>query len=217
MSSAKAKSKVRLVRSENKWGRSNRRHFARPNHRKKTSDQYEKKFKNVQLSQFSADKWIPCPSGYTRSQGWSALSKAWIGYKIANNPKNGESLQDRLRYAVIIQNIQTDLGLQRSAFPTLGIEGDYVFAYSESKQMELVDLDTELFMKEWKKKRRAHIQEIVESSMLTEQEREWMDKYAPQFTTEITREKEIGYVERVVMPNLYDMRPKNFHKESTLI
>jgi hypothetical protein len=93
MSSAKAKSKVRLVRSENKWGRgrSNRRHFARQNHRKKTSDQYLKKFKNVQLSQYNADKWIPCPSGYLKSQGWSALSKAWSGYRISCNPRNGET------------------------------------------------------------------------------------------------------------------------------
>jgi hypothetical protein len=37
--------------------------------------------------------------------------------------------------------------------------------------MELEDLNNELFLKEWKKKRRAHIQEIVDASMLTEQER----------------------------------------------
>ena len=72
MSSAKARIKVRLVRSENKWGRSNRRHFARQNHRKKTSDQYEEKFKNAQLSQFRADHWIPCSSGFSRGQGWNA-------------------------------------------------------------------------------------------------------------------------------------------------
>ncbi|MGB7960248.1 MAG: hypothetical protein WCF46_10175 [Nitrososphaeraceae archaeon] len=41
MSSRKASSKGRLIKSNNKWGRSNRRHFARQNHRKKTSDQYE--------------------------------------------------------------------------------------------------------------------------------------------------------------------------------
>lgn len=137
MSTAKAQSKVRLVRSENKWGRSNRRHLARQNRRKKTSDQYEKKFKNVQLSQFSADKWIPCPSGYSRGQGWHCLIRAWLGYKISKNPKYAESFQDRLGWAIKIQNIQTDLGLQRSAFPDLGLEGDYVFAYSISKQMEL--------------------------------------------------------------------------------
>ena len=161
MSNAKAGSKVRLVKSENKWGRSNRRHFARQNHRKRTSGQYEKKFKNVQLSQFSADKWIPSPSGYTRGQGWNCLFRAWLGYKIANNPKNGESFQDRLGWAVTIQNIQTDLGLQRSAFPDLGLNGDYVFAYTISKQMELEDLDNELWLKEYKKKRRTHIQEIT--------------------------------------------------------
>lgn len=37
----------------------------RQNPRKKSSDQYLKKFKNVQLSQFRADKWIPRRSGYT--------------------------------------------------------------------------------------------------------------------------------------------------------
>ena len=49
MSSAKAQFKVRLVRSENKWGRSNRRHFARQNRRKKTSDQYERNSKMYNL------------------------------------------------------------------------------------------------------------------------------------------------------------------------
>ena len=85
MSIARARYGLGPVKSTNKYGRSNRRHFARQNHRKKTSDQYAKKFKNVQLSQYSADEWIPCPSGYTRGQGWHCLFRAWLGYKIANN------------------------------------------------------------------------------------------------------------------------------------
>ena len=117
MSNSKARSKIRLVKSENKWGRSNRRHFSRQNHRKKSSDQYEKKFKNVVLSQFSADKWIPCPSGYKKGQGWNCLFRAWLGYKIANNPRNGETIQDQLFWAQMIQNIQTDLGLKRFVIP----------------------------------------------------------------------------------------------------
>jgi hypothetical protein len=214
MSSAKARSKVRLVNSENKWGRSNRRHFARQNRRKKTSNgyEYEKKPRKLVLSRFTGDGWMPCPSGYTKGQGWGLLHKAWIGYKRSLNPRNGESFRDRLRWAVTIQNIQTDLGLQRSAFPTLGIEGDYVFAYSESKQMELEDLDNELFLNEWMKKKRAYIQEIVESSMLTEQEKEWVEEYAPQFSTGKTYDNENKYVERIIMPNLFDIRrniPKN--------
>jgi len=129
-----------------------------------------------------------------------------LGYKISKNPRNGESLQDRLGWAIKIQNIQSDLGLQRSAFPELAIEGDYVFAYSESKHMELVDLDTELLLKEWKKKRRAHVQEIVNSSMLSEQEKEWVEEYASQFITGRTYDNENKYVERVIMPNLFDKR-----------
>ena len=216
MSTAKASSKVRLVKSENKWGRSNRRHFARQNYRKKSSDQYLKKFRNVQLSQFRADKWIPCPSGYTRGQGWNCLFRAWLGYKIANNPKNGESFQDRLRYAVTIQNIQIDMGLQRTSFPTLGLLGDCVWAYNLDKELELQDQHDEL--KEYKKKKRAHIHEIVNGSMLTEQEKEWMKEYSPEVTTYITyNDKENRYEERVTMPNLFDMRAKNYHKESNLI
>jgi hypothetical protein len=220
MSTAKAQSKVRLVRSENKWGRSNRRHFARQNRRKKTSDgyEYEKKPRKLILSRFTGDGWLPTPSGYTKAQGWSALSKAWLGYKIANNPKNGESFQERLSWAVTIQNIQTDLGLQRTAFPTLGIEGDYIFTYSLPKQMELDDLDNELWLKDYKKKRCAHIQEIVDASMLSEQEKEWMKEYSPEVTTDITyNDKENRYVERITMPNFFDMRAKNHHKESNLI
>lgn len=209
MSIARTRHGIRPVKSTNKYGRSNKRHFGRQNHRKKTSDQYEKKFKNVQLSQFSADKWIPCPSGYTRSQGWNALSKAWLGYKIANNPRNGETIQDKLFWAQMIQNIQTDLGLKRSSFPQLSLAGDYVFAYDLEKELELQTEHDEFWLK-YKKRKAARIQEIVDASMLTKQEKEWVEEYAPQFTTEITHEKENGYVERVVMPNLFDLR-RNYH------
>jgi nitrogenase molybdenum-iron protein alpha/beta subunit len=205
MSTSKAQSKVRLVRSENKWGRSNRRHFARQNCRKKTSDQYEKKFKKIQLSQFRA-----CPSGYTRDQGWNCLFRAWLGYKISKNPKNGESFQDRLGWAITIQNIQTDMGLQRSSFPNLGLLGDSVFTYDLEKELELQTEHDELWFKEYKNKKRAHIQEIVNGSMLTEQEKEWMEEYASQVKTGIQ-------VERIVFPNFFDMRAKNYHKESNLV
>ena len=210
MSSAKARTKVRLLRSENKSGRSNRRHFARQNHRKKTSDQYLKKFKNVVLSEFSADHWVPCPSGYTRGQGWSALSKAWLGYRIANNPKNGETFQDKLGWATTIQNIQTDMGLQRSSFPHLGLLGDSVFTYDLKKESDLQTEHDELWFKEYKKKRRAHIQKIVEASMLTEQEKEWIEENESPITMHPTPDNTNSYAERVVMPNLFDIR-KNYH------
>lgn len=109
----------------------------------------------------------------------------------------------------MIQNIQTDLGLKRSSFPQLSLAGDYVFAYDLEKELELQTEHDEFWLK-YKKRKAARIQEIVDASMLTKQEKEWVEEYAPQFTTEITHEKENGYVERVVMPNLFDLR-RNYH------
>jgi hypothetical protein len=208
MSIARARYGLGPVKSTNKYGRSNRRHFARQNHRKKTSDQYLKKFRNVQLSQFRADKWIPCPSGYTRGQGWNCLFRAWLGYKIANNPRNGETIQDKLFWAQTIQNIQTDLGLKRSSFPHLSLAGDVIFAYAIEKELELQDQHDELWLKEYKKKR-AHVQEIVDGSMLTDQEKEWIKEYPPQSLTHPRYDDTNRYVERVVMPNLFDMRARD--------
>lgn len=215
MSIARALYGIKPVKkSTNKYRRSNKRHFSRQNHRKKTSYDYEKKFRDVVLSQFSADSWIPCPSGYTRGQGWNCLFRAWLGYKISKNPRNGETFQERLRWAVTIQNIQTDLGLQRSSFPDLGLHGDYVFAYNISTQIELEDLDNELNREERKNKRRAYIQEIVRASMLTEQEKEWMKEYASQYTTDITYDNKNRHVERIIMPNFFDIPKKDFKGRS---
>lgn len=40
--------------------------------------------------------------------------------------------------------------------------------------MESEDLDNELWLKEYKKKRRAHVQEIVDTSFLSQEEKEWL-------------------------------------------
>jgi hypothetical protein len=79
-----------------------------------------------------------------------------LGYKISKNPKNGESFQDRLRWASTIQNIQTDMGLQRSSFPDLGLLGDCVFAYDLEKEMELQTDHDELWFKVQEEKVRAY-------------------------------------------------------------
>lgn len=210
MSISKARYGIGPPKSTNKYGRSNRRHFAKQNYRKKSSDQYVKKFKNVVLSKFCADSWIPCSSGYTRGQGWNCLFRAWLRYKISKNPKNGESVQDRLRWASTIQNIQTDMGLQRSSFPDLGLLGDSVFEYDLEKESELRAEHDDLWLKEYKNEKSAHIREIVYSSMLTEQEKEWMEEYVPQYTAGVSYDNKGRYVERIVMPNFFDIRG-NYH------
>jgi hypothetical protein len=77
-----------------------------------------------------------------------------LGYKISKNPKNGEPFQDRLGWAIAIQNMQTDMGLQRSSFSDLGLLGDSVFANDIRKQLELQDQYSEQWLKVYKKNKR---------------------------------------------------------------
>ena len=102
----------------------------------------------------------------------------------------------------MIQNIQTDLGLKRSSFPQLSLVGDVIFAYDIEKELELQDQHDELWFKKYKKKKCVHIQEIVNGSMLSEQEKEWfhegfMDIHSPfQHTLDPISRR---YAERVTM------------------
>jgi hypothetical protein len=87
---------------------------------------------------------------------------------------------------IFLADHKTDMGLQRSSFPDLGLLGDSVFTYNLEKESEIQAEHDDLWLKEYKKKKRAHIQEIAHSSMLTEQEKEWMEEYVPQYTTVVT-------------------------------
>jgi hypothetical protein len=108
MSTAKARSKVKLVESENKWGRSNRRHYSCQNRRKKTSDGYEfeKKPRKLVLSRFTAMVGYLAQVVIREDKDGGLLHKAWIGFKRANNSRNGEPLQGKLYWASTIQAIQ---------------------------------------------------------------------------------------------------------------
>ena len=212
MSIARA-SNVKPVKSTNKYGRSNKRHFARQNHRKKTSDGYEfeKTPRKLVLSRFTGDGWVPCPSGYTRGQGWGLLHKAWIGFKRANNPRNGESLQDKLYWASTIQSIQTDLGIARSSFPNLSLLGDVVFLYDKEKELELQEQHDELWYTDYKKKKREYIRQIVDASMMTEKE---IEEIREEFGPAIKMDAGNWYIERIIMPNLFDMRARDRQLEN---
>jgi hypothetical protein len=65
----------------------------------------------------------------------------------------------------------------------------------------------------YKKKRRAHIQEIIDASILTDQEKEWMEEYSPQFTTGRTYDNENIFIERIILPNFFDVR-RNYSANS---
>src|ERR671919_2356309 len=135
--------------------------------------------------------------------GFTSQGLDWI--QTRNNPRNGESLQDKLYWASMIQAIQTDLGIARSSFPNLSLLGDLVFLYDKDKELELQEQHDELWYTGYKKKKREHIREIVDASMMTEKEIEEMRE---EFGPAIQIDAQNRYIERIIMPNLFDMRMK---------
>lgn len=153
----------------------NRSHFARANDRKKTSGYFERSKKGARVSRFT----LEYPRGDDRSAKWSALHKAWIGYKIAMNK---ETFFDRMYWAQLVQDIQSDLGVARASFPQLGLLGDVTFLYDKIKESELQDSHDELWYKEYKKRRKQHIKEIVDSTRISDEEKEWLyDGIIPEY------------------------------------
>ncbi|MDG7036853.1 MAG: hypothetical protein JRN19_03125 [Nitrososphaerota archaeon] len=55
---------------------------------------------------------------YNKGQTWGALKKAWKAYKIAKVQKDKAKMTE---YAKRIRTLQEELGLQKAAFPDLGL------------------------------------------------------------------------------------------------
>ena len=112
-----------------------------------------------------------------------------------------------LDWASMIQSIQTDLGIARSSFPNLSLLGDIVFLYDKNKELELQEQHDELWYTDYKKKKREHIREIVDASMMTEKE---IEEIQEEFGPAIQIDARNRYIERIIMPNLFDTR-NNYH------
>ena len=115
-----------------------------------------------------------------------------------------ESLQDKLYWTSMIQVIQTDLGIERSSFPQLSLLGDVVFLYNKDKELELQEQHDELWYTDYKKRRKN----IFDASMMTEREIEEMRE---EFGPAIQMDSQNRYIERIIMPNLFDMRRNRPH------
>ena len=103
----------------------------------------------------------------------------------------------------MIQSIQTDLGIAHSSFPKLSLLGDIVFLYDKDKELELQEQHDELWYIDYKKKKREHIREIVDASMMTEKE---IEEIQEEFGPAIQMDTQNRYIERIIMPNTFDMR-----------
>ena len=116
---------------------------------------------------------------YTKGQTWGALHRAWIGFKIANRK---EGYLERLNWAIKIQNLQSDLEIQRASFPHLGLLGDRIFLFDKEKEAEVKATD-DMAKEEYEEYRRQkiakrnHIRQIVHIDELTNAERECLPDF----------------------------------------
>lgn len=102
----------------------------------------------------------------------------------------------------MIQAIQTDLGIACSNFSQLSLLGDLVFLYGKNKELELQEQHDELWYTEYKKKKRVHIRQTVDASMMTEEEIEEMRE---EFGPSIQLDAQDRYIERIIMPRFVEI------------
>ena len=117
-------------------------------------------------------------------------------------------MEDKLYWPSMIQAIQTDLGIARSSFPQLSLLGDLVFLYDKDKELELQEQHDELWYTDYNKKKREQIRKFVDASMMTEKE---IDEMREEFGPAIQMDSQNRYIERIIMPNLFDMRRNRPH------
>jgi hypothetical protein len=82
-----------------------------------------------------------------------------------------------------------------------------VFLYDKDKELELQEQHDELWYIDYEKKKREHIREIVDASMMTEKE---IEEIQEEFGPAIQMDTQNRYIERIIMPNTFDMR-RNRH------
>jgi hypothetical protein len=72
-----------------------------------------------------------CPSGYNISQCFGVMQKLWFGYHKA---RQAEKLEQIIKYAKAIQNVQEDMGIKTTSFPYLGLYGDVLILHNKKDE-----------------------------------------------------------------------------------
>ena len=82
---------------------------------------YSNRFGFLELYNRKEQQGLICPSGYSISQCFNVLRKMWYGYHRGLQRKN---LEEMIKYAKAIQDVQKDMGIKTTSFPHLGLYGD---------------------------------------------------------------------------------------------
>lgn len=105
---------------------------------------YSRRFGYLNLYKEKEQKALICPSGYSISQCFYKLRLMWLGYKKAK----GEGKLDQMKkYALQIQDVQKDMGIDVASFPFLGIFGEKFVLYDKGTKKPKVNEDHRKYLK----------------------------------------------------------------------
>jgi len=93
---------------------------------------YSTRFGFLDLYSGKEQDGLICPSGYSVRQCFGVMQKLWFGYHKAR--LQGEKLEEMIKYAKAIQNVQKDMGIKTTSFPHLGLYGDQLILHNKNDE-----------------------------------------------------------------------------------
>jgi len=92
---------------------------------------YSTRFGFLDLYSSKEQDGLICPSGYSVRQCFGVMQKLWFGYHKA---RQAEKLEQVIKYAKAIQNVQEDMGIKTTSFPHLGLYGDVLILHNKKDE-----------------------------------------------------------------------------------
>jgi len=92
---------------------------------------YSTRFGFLDLYSKKEQDGLICTSGYSISQCFGVMQKLWFGYHKA---RQAEKLEQVIKYAKAIQNVQEDMGIKTTSFPHLGLYGDVLILHNKKDE-----------------------------------------------------------------------------------
>jgi hypothetical protein len=136
---------------------------------------YSTRFGFLDLYSGKEQDGLICPSGYNIRQCFGVMAKLWFGYHKAR--LQGEKLEEMMKYAKAIQNVQKDMGIKTTSFPHLGLYGDQFILHNKNDERVVFEDHSALKAQQqeyekWEQERAENAKKIQQELQKPEKEKQ---------------------------------------------
>ena len=136
---------------------------------------YSRRFGFLDLYSGNEQDGLICPSGYNIRQCFGVMQKLWFGYHKAR--LQGEKLEEMMKYAKAIQNVQKDMGIKTTSFPHLGLYGDQFVLHNKNDERVVFEDHSALKAQQqeyekWEQERAENAKKIQQELQKPEKEKQ---------------------------------------------